>query len=364
MAFLLLTRFCYYICRLKQIIHIVGNRPQFIKLAVLYRAIADSGMAHQFILHTGQHSSHEMSGIFFDQLALPAPDIQLQIDNTDPDLFIAAATRQIRDHLSANKYDAVLIYGDTNTTYAAAIAAARSGHTLHHIEAGVRNGDLRTAEELNRVIADRLSSYHYCCTQYNLDTLKSEGLEAGSFFTGDLMLDAYLRLPEDAAFRPEFSSYIACTIHRAEHILIKEQLEAVITALNSIHKQLPVVMPLHPHTQKKLSALSVKAAFRIIPPLGYSRMKAFLQQAALIITDSGGVSREAYFAKKKALVIMDRPVWPEILTAGAGRSCPPDARRIEDGFQQLQQLEPDFERAVFGEGNAATAISRHVLNAL
>nr|WP_262903624.1 UDP-N-acetylglucosamine 2-epimerase [Niabella beijingensis] len=362
---MLLTRFCYYICRLKKIIHIVGNRPQFIKLAVLYKAIAESGMARQFILHTGQHSSHEMSGIFFDQLALPAPDIRLQIDNTDPDLFIAAATRQIRDHLFANNYNAVLIYGDTNTTYAAAIAAARSGQTLHHIEAGVRNGDLRVPEELNRVIADRLSSYHYCCTQYNLDTLKSEGSgKAGSFFTGDLMLDAYLRLPEDAAFRPEFSSYIACTIHRAEHILIKEQLEAVIAALNNIHKQIPVVMPLHPHTQKKLSGLSVKAAFRIIAPLGYSRMKAFLQHAAFIITDSGGVSREAYFARKKALVIMERPVWPEILTTGAGLACPPDTRMIEDAFQQLQQLEPDFEKAVFGKGNAASAISRHILNAL
>lgn len=345
---------------MKQIIHIVGNRPQFIKLAVLYKAIAASGIARQVILHTGQHSSHEMSGIFFNELALPDPDIRLQIDNTDPDLFTAMVTRQLQTYLADQKPSTVLIYGDTNTTRAAAIAAARTGQNLHHFEAGVRTGDLKAPEEVNRLIADRLSSTHYCCTSYNLQTLKAEGfgtaITAHPVFTGDLMLDAYLKIPEKEGFRAETVPYIGCTIHRAENIQVTENLKAIIAALNALHQQIPVIMPLHPHTQKKIEAAGAAIAFRTIAPLGYPEMKAFIKQAAFMITDSGGVSREAYFAAKRSLVVMEQPVWPEIIRAGAGISTPPVTAAILAAFSRLVQLNPDFTTAIFGNGNAAQKV--------
>ncbi|MCF3107934.1 UDP-N-acetylglucosamine 2-epimerase [Niabella sp. CC-SYL272] len=353
---------------MKQIIHIVGNRPQFIKLAVLYKAIEARKIARQQILHTGQHHSQEMSGIFFDDLALPAPHIQLQIENTDPDQFIAHTTRQLQHYLAAEQPGAVMIYGDTNTTYAAAMAAARTGQSLHHFEAGVRTGDLKAPEEINRLLADRLSSVHYCCTLHNLQTLKAEGygtaITATPFFTGDLMLDAYLKIPEDASFKPETTSYVACTIHRAEHILVKKNLEAIIDALNDLHRQIPVIVPLHPHTQKKITEAGLTVSFRIIPPLGYPQMKAFIKQAAFIITDSGGVSREAYFAEKPSLVVMARPVWPEIIRSGAGLACAPHRDAILNTFIQLAQHTPNYKAALFGYGNAAQNICDHLSDSL
>lgn len=346
----------------------MGNRPQFIKLAVLYKAIAARKIARQLILHTGQHSSQEMSGIFFDDLALPAPDIRLQIENTDPDLFIAHTTRQIQQYLAHEKPGTVIIYGDTNTTYAAAMAAARTGQSLHHFESGVRTGDLRAPEEINRLVADRLSSVHYCCTMHNLQTLKAEGfgttIAASPVFTGDLMLDAYLKIPEDASFRPETVSYVACTIHRAENILIKENLMAVIGALNALHRQIPVIVPLHPHTQKRIAETGATVSFRVLSPLGYPQMKAFIKQAAFVITDSGGVSREAYFAGKPSLVIMERPVWPEIIRFGAGLACAPDLAAIQHAFARLVQLTPRSETALFGYGNAAQNICDHLSDSL
>ncbi len=346
----------------------MGNRPQFIKLAVLYQAIAARKIARQQILHTGQHYSHEMSGVFFDDLALPAPDIRLQVENTDPDLFIAHTTRQIQQYLAKEKPDTVIIYGDTNTTYAAAKAAARTGQTLHHFEAGVRTGDLKAPEEINRLVADRLSSVHYCCTTHNLQTLKAEGfgtsIRATPVFTGDLMLDAYLKIPEDTSFRLEAAPYVACTIHRAENILIKQHLEAIIEALNTLHRHIPVVVPLHPHTQKKIAETGATVSFRVVPPLGYPQMKAFIKQASLVITDSGGVSREAYFAEKPSLVIMERPVWPEIIRSGAGLACGPNKDAILHAFTRLDQLKPGFEAALFGYGNAAQNICDHLSDSL
>ncbi|MBO9596107.1 MAG: UDP-N-acetylglucosamine 2-epimerase [Niabella sp.] len=353
---------------MKQIIHIVGNRPQFIKLAVLYKAIAARKIARQLILHTGQHHSQEMSGVFFDDLALPAPDIRLQVENTDPDLFIAHTTKQIQQYLAEEKPGTVIIYGDTNTTYAAAIAAARTGQLLHHFEAGVRTGDLKAPEEINRLLADRLSSVHYCCTMHNLQTLKAEGfgtaITASPVFTGDLMLDAYLKIPEDVSFRPETGAYVACTIHRAENILIKKNLEAIINALNELHQQIPVIVPLHPHTQKRIAAAGVPVSFSVMPPLGYPQMKAFIKQAGFVITDSGGVSREAYFAEKPSLVIMERPVWPEIIRSGAGMACAPNREAILSAFVRLAQLTPGYEAALFGYGNAAQQICDHLSDSL
>ncbi|WP_018628943.1 UDP-N-acetyl glucosamine 2-epimerase [Niabella aurantiaca] len=353
---------------MKQIIHIVGNRPQFIKLAVLYKAIAERGIARQVILHTGQHSSHEMSGVFFNELALPDPDIQLRIDNSDPDLFTATAIRQLQQYLAGAKASAVIIYGDTNTTYAAAIAAARTGQPLHHFEAGVRTGSLKTPEEINRLVADRLSTTHYCCTPNNLQTLRAEGfgtaIRSTPVFTGDLMLDAYLKIPGKETFRIKETSYIGCTIHRAENILIRENLEAIIAALNDIHRQIPVVVPLHPHTQKKIAETGAAVLFRIVAPLGYPEMKAFIKRADFVITDSGGVSREAYFAAKRSLIIMEHPVWPEIIRSGAGLSCSPDAAAILSSFSRLPQLTPDYETAVFGYGNAAQNVCDHLTDSL
>ena len=352
---------------MNNIIHIVGNRPQFIKLAVLYDAIAKNTGFNQIILHTGQHSSAMMSDVFFSELAIPSPDIQLHIEATTADEFIGKTAAQIYTFLSTRKEDQVLVYGDTNTTLAASLAAKRSGKKLIHFEAGVRTEDVSMPEEINRVLSDRLADIHYCCTQKNVDTLLTEGygsaISSQVIHSGDLMLDAFLHIiPSDKKIRAT-NDYVACTIHRAANITNREHLKQIVDGLNTIHEQMEVIVPLHPHTAKRLKEFEIEAAFTTIEPLGYCEMKRFIYDAQFVITDSGGASREAFFAKKKSLIVMEHPFWYEIVEAGAALHCGADTGMIVSKFNSLSTLQPEFDKPIFGDGKAAINIAAH-LNSL
>lgn len=350
------------------IIHIVGNRPQFIKLAVLYDAIAKHTNLNQVIVHTGQHSSAVMSDVFFSELFIPSPDVQLHIEATTADEFIGKTAAQIYTFLLPRKEDDwVLVYGDTNTTLAASLAAKRSGKKLIHFEAGVRTEDVSMPEEINRVLSDRLADIHYCCTQKNVDTLYKEGY--GSAITsqvvhsGDLMLDAFLHITLSDKKIATASDYVACTIHRAANITNRENLQQIVDGLNAIHQQMEVVVPLHPHTAKRLKEFEIDTHFTAIEPLGYGEMKRFICDAHFVITDSGGASREAFFAKKKSLVVMEHPFWHEIVEASAALHCGADTGMIVSKFNSLSTLQPEFDKPIFGDGKAAINIAAH-LNSL
>lgn len=350
------------------IIHIVGNRPQFIKLAVLYDAIAKHTNFNQLIIHTGQHSSAEMSGIFFNELAIPLPDVQLEIEATTADEFIGKTATQLYTFLSSYKEEVwVFVYGDTNTTLAASLAAKRSGKKLLHFEAGVRTADTSMPEEINRVLSDRLADIHYCCTQKNADTLLKEGfgsaIPSQVICSGDLMLDAFLHITPSENKVTTSDNYIACTIHRAANITNRENLKQIVDALNTIHQQIEVIVPLHPHTAKRLKEFEIKTAFTTIEPLGYREMKRFICDAHSVITDSGGASREAFFAKKTSLIVMEYPFWYEIVEANAALHCGADKEMMIDQFSVLSSLQPRFDDPVFGDGNAALHIADH-LNSL
>ncbi len=241
----------------RNIIHIVGNRPQFIKLAVLYGAIEKYTLFNQFIIHTGQHSSREMSDIFFDELSIPSPNIQLNIEANTSDEFIGKAAIQIHSVLVQKQTDDfVFVYGDTNTTLAASLAAKRCNKKLLHFEAGVRTKDVSMPEEINRVLSDRLADVHYCCTQNNQENLRKEGfgfaIISQTIWSGDLMLDAFLHIASSHKKITTSNHYIACTIHRAANITNRENLAQIVSALNTIHQQTEVIIPLHPHTAKRL----------------------------------------------------------------------------------------------------------------
>lgn len=350
------------------IIHVVGNRPQFIKLSVLYDAIKKDTSIPQWIVHTGQHSSAMMSEIFFDTLSIPAPDVLLNTKETTADAFIGNVATKLFDILttrSAN--DMVLVYGDTNSTLAGAMAAARSNKRLLHFEAGVRTKDKDMPEEINRVLTDRLSSVHYCCTVLNKQHLVREGygdaIPSELIVTGDLMLDAFLQIPQKEISGIPDRNYIACTIHRAGNITDRDHLYQITSALNKIHQEIQVIIPLHPHTARRLHEFGIELKCTIVKPFGYPQMKQFICKADAVITDSGGVCREAFFAGKKSLIIMESPFWPEIVNAGAALNCGPDINEIYAKFQQLASLSPDFDIHIFGKGNAAKNIASH-LNSL
>lgn len=347
------------------IIHIVGNRPQFIKLGLLHKAIAATGIEQQ-IIHTGQHSSNEMSGIFFGQLQIPEATHRLTIPEAEQSVFIMNMTKELVPILEGQKNAVVLVYGDTNTTLAGALAAKEARKPLYHFEGGVRTDDFSMPEELNRIQTDQIAQVNYCCTQLNLEQLHQESsgqwANRQAILTGDLMYDAFLHTGMATTSPVSSSNYIACTIHRAQHITDALHLRNIVAALNALHLQQEVIVPLHPHTAKRLAAFEIQPTFTIIPPLGYLEMKRFLTDAAYVITDSGGAAREAYFARKFSLVIMRRPFWPEIVSAGAALNCMPEEQAILQAFEQLPRLTGSFNDPIFGKGDAAQKICDHLVS--
>jgi UDP-GlcNAc3NAcA epimerase len=351
---------------LKTIVHIVGNRPQFIKLAVLYQELKNTGQVSQVIIHTGQHASPEMSDIFFKQLHIPEPDLLLQpACNSHPDAFIADVTISLQEYLLQNNQSAVFAFGDTNTTLAAAIAARRTGTPLFHFEAGIRTGDNSMPEEINRLITDRFANTNYCCTFQNYQTMLAEGygdtINSRVVQSGDLMYDAFLKIPLTPKKIVPEKNYITCSIHRVANILSKDNLSSIVEALNKIHKEIPVVMPMHPHTQKRIEEYALQPSFIILSPLGYPEMKSLLAESSYVITDSGGSAREAFFSGKRSVIVMEKPFWPEIVEASCSINTAADTNKIINAFHQLPTLVPDFQTPIFGSGNAAQIIARDIV---
>lgn len=349
---------------MKKILHIVGNRPQFIKLAVLYNELAKDENIIQKIIHTGQHYSANMSDIFFSELNIPNPYVNFNIQNTSPHIFIGQAAEALYNYFLNEKDAVVFTYGDTNTTLAAAFAAKRCGLTLIHFEAGVRTGDYAMPEETNRILTDRLADVNYCCTQSNFDTMQSEGfgstIKNELILTGDLMLDAFLKIKPSGKKITNYKKYVVCTIHREANLVNKQNLTNIICALNKIHATTPVVMPVHPHTKKRLAEYDLIPNFNVMEPLGYADMKSLLSKAAYVITDSGGTSREAYFLEKKSLVIMNSPFWPEIIQARCSIQTTAETDSILDNLHKLPSLQSDFDTNLFGYGSAAENIRKHL----
>lgn len=346
---------------MKTLVHIVGNRPQFIKLSVLYEELKNNSAVRQQIIHTGQHSSAEMSDIFFQELHIPQPDVYLNISNTGTtDEFIGAAATALQRYFTDQKNLLVFVYGDTNTTMAAALAARRSGCHLLHFEAGVRTGDAAMPEEINRLVTDRLADTNFCCTERNFSTMLAEGysqsIASRLFLTGDLLYDAFLKIPAAATNITREKKYLGVTIHRAANLGNLENLTEIIEALNTLHKEIPVIMPMHPHTRKKILDYGLAPSFQILPPCGYAEMKRFIINAEYLITDSGGSCREAYFAKKKSVIVMPRPFWPEITEKKCAVSVNANKKNILEAFAQLPRLDANFESCIFGQGNAASKI--------
>jgi len=348
----------------KSILHIVGNRPQFIKLSVLYKELSTLNSVNQEIIHTEQHSSLEMSGIFFKSLAIPEPAIHLEKKNIQTELFIAETSIALQQIFSARKNLIVIVYGDTNTTLSTAMAARRSNATLIHFEAGIRTGDNSMPEEINRIITDRLANVNYCCTEHNYKTMISEGygnaIDSKVEQTGDLMYDAFLKINGVSKNITNEKNYIACTIHRANNILIKENLSEIINALNKLHKDIPVIMPLHPHTKKRIQEYGLKPTFFMVDPIGYPEMKTLLKNADYVITDSGGAAREAFFSQKKSVVVMEKPFWPEIIGASCAIKSKAETFSLIEAFNQLPSLNPDFQNPLFGNGDSAKMIKEDI----
>lgn len=306
-----------------KIVSIVGARPQFIKAAAVSRKLRER---HQEILiHTGQHYDYEMSGIFFDGLELPEPDVSLGVGSGKHGAQTGAMLKAIEDVLVAQSPDYVLVYGDTNSTLAGALAASKLSIRIAHVEAGLRSFNRRMPEEINRVIADHLSSLLLCPSNTAVQNLTSEGITQNVHLVGDVMLDVLNWAKERAGaketeilkrFGVTKQNYLLATIHRSENTDDLERLNEILDAFNTIKE--PIIFPVHPRSRKMMTEMGFRPEphLKLIEPVSYVDMVALTGSARRVLTDSGGLQKEAFWLGVPCLTIRNETEWVETVESG------------------------------------------------
>ena len=349
-----------------RILTVIGARPQFIKAAAVSHALAAENGIKETILHTGQHFDHRMSQIFFDQMEIPRPAFDLGIHSLDHGAMTGSMLIGIEKAIQQDKPDWVMVYGDTNSTLAGALAAVKLGVRVAHVEAGLRSFNMHMPEEVNRILTDRISSLLFCPTTTAVENLSREGF--GHFparieQTGDVMYDACLRFrplanPPKGIRLPE--QFLLATVHRAENTNDPVRLERIILAMNRIAERLPVVFPVHPRTRKLLETGDFPAlSGRVIPidPVGYLEMIYLLEHCRMVMTDSGGLQKEAYFFERPCLTVRDETEWTELVQAGYNKVCGTLPEDMQRAFSDFLDRPPAFESGLYGKGNAAEKIA-------
>ncbi len=358
-----------------KVVSVIGTRPQFIKAAAVSRRLRERSDVREVLIHTGQHYDDNMSPIFFRELAMPAPDYNLGIGSQPHGAQTGHMLAALEDVLLKERPDWVLVYGDTNSTLAGALAAAKLRLPLAHVEAGLRSYDRRMPEEINRVLTDHASDLLFAPTEGAVGNLKREGIEGDAVrLVGDVMYDAALFHGDSGSredcplqrfgLRP--GAYILATIHRAENTDDEGRLTGIFNALASVAAELPVLVPLHPRTRAALdhanSLWDRPKDLILADPLGYLDMIRLEQDARLIVTDSGGVQKEAFFFRVPCLTLRDRTEWTELVDLGWNRLVPPDgAGRIGDAIRASLMDESragrdDVSADLYGGGRAAARI--------
>ncbi len=359
---------------------IVGARPQFIKAAAISRAIAvynrvtpHASRLTEVIVHTGQHYDDDMSAVFFRELEIPDPAYNLGIGSGTHGAQTGQMLAAIEEVLLIEKPDWVLIYGDTNSTLASALAAAKLHIPIAHVEAGLRSFNRRMPEEINRVVADHLSRFLFCPSQVAVNNLSDEGIASSLtpnslrltphvFLVGDVMADAlqfavrkiHDRYAIEEKFHLQHKTYLLATVHRAENTDNKEHLQNIINALDSIEET--IVFPIHPRTKKILHDMNwqPKPHIRIIDPVGYFDMIALENAARMILTDSGGIQKEAYWLKVPCVTLRDETEWVETVENGWNRLTGANATAIIAAVHNF--IPPSGQGTLYGDGQAAKKI--------
>lgn len=346
-----------------KIVTIVGARPQFIKAAAISREIRDHRQERieEILVHTGQHYDDNMSQVFFDDLGIPAPKYNLSISGQSHGAMTGRMLEAIEEILLQESPDWVLIYGDTNSTLAGALAAAKLHIPVAHVEAGLRSFNMRMPEEVNRILSDRVSTLLLCPTDTAIKNLASEGITAGVNNVGDVMFDVALYYGEKARKTSSImqklglkeKSFILATCHRAENTDDPARLSAILSALGDIAATQTVVLPLHPRTRKLVEANleSLLRNVRIVEPLAFLDMIALEQSAKAILTDSGGVQKEAFFYQVPCITLRDETEWVETVASGWNQLVGADRERIQKAVATLST--PSSSPSPFGHGDAA-----------
>jgi UDP-N-acetylglucosamine 2-epimerase len=352
---------------------IIGARPQFIKAAAISRAILahnrlnpDTSPIMEIIVHTGQHYDYEMSAVFFRELEIPEPKYNLNIGSGSHGLQTGRMLMAIEEVLLEERPDWVLIYGDTNSTLAGALAAAKLHIRIAHVEAGLRSYNRLMPEEINRIMADQLSHLLFCPSQVAVNNLAMEGITKGVMITGDVMADALQFAATKASAHSDIltrlelqpQGYLLATVHRAENTDNNQRLTNILSAFAALNE--PVVFPAHPRTRRflKVTGYQMPENVKLIEPVGYFDIIVLEKAARLLLTDSGGMQKEAYWLKVPCITLRDETEWIETVELGWNILTGADCDRIIEAVCAFKT--PSDHPPLYGDGKAAA----HCLNAI
>jgi UDP-GlcNAc3NAcA epimerase len=370
-----------------KILTILGARPQFVKAAVVSREIAmhnkqDGKLIKEMIVHTGQHYDKNMSDIFFKEMLIPEPDYNLRISDCSHGAMTGRMLEQIEAVLLKEKPDVVLVYGDTNSTLAGALAAAKLHITVAHVEAGLRSFNMNMPEEINRILCDRISSLLFCPTESAVNNLCEEGIRNNSKIlpqaplvlnTGDVMYDAtlfYKRIANpsetvNALINEVNNNFYLATVHREENTDHYDRLSDIVAAFTKVSKNIPIILPLHPRTRKAISRYGLNLnGVKVIDPVGYFDMIALLSNCSAVFTDSGGLQKEAYFFRKPCITLRDETEWVELVKHGYNILVGSNKDAIIEAERVLPQVNLDCAAALYGQGDAGAKIVSVLVNVL
>lgn len=349
-----------------KILTVIGARPQFIKASVVSAAIERAEGLTEEIIHTGQHFDANMSNIFFDQLGIPKPHYQLDINSGSHGLMTGRMLEAIEKICLESRPDRLMVYGDTNSTLAGALAASKLHIPVAHIEAGLRSFNMRMPEEINRILTDQVSDILFCPTETAVKNLKNEGFDQKPIQVlnvGDVMQDSSMFFAERAVKGEALKAvpehdFIVATLHRAENTDDPIRLKAIVDSLNYIHNNiLPVVLPLHPRTQKVVKSLGLKLEMLVLEPVGYLEMIWLLKHCNAVVSDSGGVQKEAFFFKKPCITMRDQTEWVELIEHGVNVLAGADTQKIIEYTKVMldKTIEDPFN--LYGGGQASQNIA-------
>lgn len=353
---------------MKKICTVVGARPQFIKLAVVSRVLRKQPEFQEVLIHTGQHYDHNMSEVFFEEMDIPKPDYNLGISGGSHGQMTGRMLIELEKVFLKESPDMVLLFGDTNSTMAAALAAVKLHIPVCHVEAGNRLGTFENPEEVNRIVTDHVSSLHLVCTASGVEFLKREGFDSSIHLVGDPMFDAFLyyssrldgsELTELVDFDgapvslPEEFYYMTC--HRQENTDTDEKLRNIFDAMEALDA--PTVYPVHPRNRQRAARLIQEGSYKkliLTQPVGYKTSISLVNRAKKIVTDSGGLQREAFFSQKPCVTVFDYVGWPETMKNGCNRLAKPEKADILSKLSQPVTFDPAYRP--FGDGHSAEKI--------